>query len=77
MLKSVGIFFMLQLSYMNKKKLLLWSLYDFANSIVFVNFLLYFGTWMVVDGGLSDIGYNAIFAIATLTLLFSAPVLAS
>jgi UMF1 family MFS transporter len=62
---------------MHKKKLFLWSLYDFANSIVFVNFLLYFGTWLVVDGGLSDFWYNAVFAIATLMLIFSAPLLAS
>ena len=27
---------------MNKKKLFLWALYDFANSIIFVNFLFYF-----------------------------------
>ena len=62
---------------MNKKKLFLWSLYDFANSIVFINFVLYFATWIVVDGGLSDFWYNAIFAIATVLLFLSAPVLAT
>src|SRR3989344_9639807 len=62
---------------MNKKKLFLWSLYDFANSIVFINFLLYFAQWIVVDGGLSDFWYNAIFAIATVLLLLSAPILAA
>lgn len=62
---------------MNKKKLFLWSLYDFANSIVFINFVLYFATWIVVDGGLSDFWYNAIFAIATVLLFLSAPILAS
>lgn len=62
---------------MNKKNLFLWSLYDFANSFVFINFLLYFSQWLVIDGWLSDLRYNATFAIATLILLFSAPKLAS
>jgi len=62
---------------MNKKNLFLWSLYDFANSIIYVNFLLYFAQWLVIDGGLSDFWYNAIFAIATIVLLFSAPMLAA
>ena len=62
---------------MNKKQLFIWSLYDFANSIVAINFILYFSVWIVVDGGLSDFWYNAIFAIASLILLFSAPNLAA
>ena len=62
---------------MNKKRLFQWSLYDFANSIVFINFLLYFSQWMVIDGGLSDFWYNAIFAITSILLFFSAPTLAS
>jgi len=62
---------------MNKKKIFLWSLFDFANSIVFINFLIYFSQWLVIDGGLSDFWYNAIFAIATLLLFFSAPILAA
>ena len=62
---------------MNKKNLFKWSLYDFANSFVFINFLLYFSQWMVVDGGLSDFWYNAIFAITSILLFLSAPTLAS
>ena len=62
---------------MNKKKLFLWSLYDFANSFVFINFLLYFSQRLVLDGGLSDLWYNMTFTIATIVLLFSAPRLAS
>src|SRR3989344_5452975 len=62
---------------MNKKQLSLWSLYDFANSIVYINFILYFAQWIVVDAGLSDFSYNAIFAITTVILLFTAPILAS
>lgn len=62
---------------MNKKNLFYWSLYDFANSFVFINFLLYFSQWMVVEGGLSDFWYNAIFAITSIILFLSAPTLAS
>lgn len=59
------------------KQLFYWSLYDFANSIIFINFLLYFSQWMVIDGGLSDFWYNAIFAITSVLLFFSAPTLAA
>lgn len=62
---------------MNRKNLFKWSLYDFANSLIFINFLLYFSTWMMVDGGLSDFWYNAIFPIASILLFLSAPTLAS
>lgn len=62
---------------MNKKNLLLWSLYDFANSFVFINFLLYFSQWVILDGGLSDFWYNALFPIASILLLASSPTLAS
>jgi UMF1 family MFS transporter len=62
---------------MNKRNLFLWSLYDFANSIIYVNFLLYFAQWMVIDAKFSDFWYNALFAIATIMLLFSAPILAA
>ncbi len=62
---------------MNKKKVFLWSLFDFANSIVFINFLLYFSQWLVLEGGLSDFWYNATFAISTILLFFTAPLLAA
>src|SRR5260370_8396317 len=62
---------------MNKKNLFLWSLYDFANSIVFINFLLYFSQWLVIDGGLSDFWYNATFPISTVLLFITAPSLAA
>ena len=62
---------------MNRKNLWKWCLYDFANSFIFINFLLYFSTWMVVDGGLSDFWYNPIFAITSIMLFLSAPTLAS
>ena len=39
---------------MNRKNIALWTLYDFANSIVVVVFFLYFSQWLVVDKGVSD-----------------------
>ena len=62
---------------MNKNNLFVWALYDFANSFIYINFVLYFAQWLVIDGGLSDFWYNAIFAITTVILIASAPALAS
>ena len=62
---------------MKKKQIFLRALYDFANSIVFANFLLYFSKRIVMEGGLSDLMYNALFAICAILLFFSAPMLAS
>ena len=62
---------------MNKKNIFLWTLYDFANSIVIVVFFLYFSQWLVVDKGVSDLWYNMIFTIGSVFLLFTAPILGS
>ncbi|MDR2685541.1 MAG: MFS transporter [Rickettsiales bacterium] len=62
---------------MNRKKIFLWGLYTFANSIVFVNFLVYFSKWLVMDGGLSDMAYNLVFVAVAVLLLFSAPSLSA
>ena len=58
---------------MNKKNIFVWSLYDFANSFVFITFLLYFSKWMVVNRGLSDWWYNATFILGSIGLVFLAP----
>ena len=34
---------------MNKKNIFLWTLYDFANSIVMIVFFLYFSQWLVIE----------------------------
>ena len=62
---------------MNKKNIFLWTLYDFANSIVIVVFFLYFSQWLVVDNGVSDLWYNMIFTIGSVLLLLTAPILGS
>ena len=48
---------------MNRKNIFLWTLYDFANSIVTIVFFLYFSEWLVIDNGVSDFSYNMIFTI--------------
>lgn len=60
---------------MNRRNIFLWTLYDFANSIVVVVFFLYFSQWLVVDKGVSDMWYNLTFSIGSLLLLFTAPFL--
>ena len=61
---------------MNKKNVFLWTLYDFANSIVSIVFFLYFSQWLVVDKGVADFWYNFIFIIGSVFLILTAPVLA-
>jgi len=62
---------------MNRKNVFLWTLYDFANSIVTIVFFLYFSQWLVVDKGVPDFWYNMIFTIGSALLLLTAPILGS
>jgi len=62
---------------MNKKNIFLWTLYDFANSIVMIVFFLYFSQWLVVDEGVSDFWYNMIFTGVSALLIITAPILGS
>ena len=59
---------------MNKKNVALWALYDFANSIPVIVFLLYFSQWLVVDNNIPDLWYNLIFTGSSLLLLFTSPI---
>lgn len=56
-----------------RKNLLLWILYDFANSIVSIVFFLYFSQWIVIDRGVADIWFNLTFTISALLLLLTVP----
>jgi len=56
------------------KRLVLWSLYDFANSIVMVAFFLYYSEWLVVERGVSDFWFNMTFVGSSLLFLFTVPV---
>lgn len=62
---------------MDKKRLFLWSMYDFANSIVWIVFFLYFSQWLIIEQGVSDFWYNFIFTTSSLLLILTAPVAAS
>lgn len=62
---------------MNKKNVFLWTLYDFANSIVIIVFFLYFSQWLVVENKVADIWFNLLFVGSTLLLLLTGPIFAS
>lgn len=52
------------------KELIAWYLYDFANSFIFINMLIYFSQWVVVDNGLSDFWFSLPVILATIVLIF-------
>lgn len=56
-------------------QILWWCLFDFANSIVIVNLVLYFPQWLVVEKGISEFWYNFVDVIVTVSLLSTLPVL--
>ena len=62
---------------MNRKKLFLWSLYDFANSVVMIVFFLYYSQWLVVDRGVPDFWFNMTFVGSSLLFLLTVPVAAA
>lgn len=57
-----------------KKNIFLWSLYDFANSIIMIVFLFYFSQWLVVDSGKPDWWYNLTLVVSSLLFIVTAPV---
>ncbi len=60
-----------------KKNIFLWTLYDFANSIVSIVFFLYFAQWIVIDKGVSDLYFNLTFTISAILLFCTAPLTGS
>ena len=61
----------------DRANVFLWTLYDFANSIVTIVFFLHFSQWLVLDKGVSDFWYNMIFTAGSVLLVFTAPILGS
>lgn len=59
------------------KKIFIWSLYDFANSIVMIAFFMYFSQWLVIDKGVSDFWFNLTLTLSSLIFLLVGPVLGS
>ncbi len=58
----------------DKKRLILWALYDFANSFVFIIFFFYYSQWLVLDRGVSDLWFNVTFVGSSLLFLLTVPV---
>ncbi|MCX6798106.1 MAG: hypothetical protein NTX66_02760, partial [Candidatus Falkowbacteria bacterium] len=59
------------------KQLILWALYDFANSFALITFFLYYSQWLVVDCGVSDFWFNMTFVGSSLLFLLTVPVFSS
>jgi UMF1 family MFS transporter len=57
-----------------KKNIFLWSLYDFANSIVMMAFLFYFSQWLVIDHSKPAWWYNAALIISSALFILTAPI---
>jgi len=57
-----------------KRNIFLWSLYDFANSIIMIVFLFYFSQWLVVDSGRPDWWYDATLIVSSLLFIVTAPI---
>lgn len=57
----------------SKKILWSWALYDFANSLLYTNMVLYFPQWLTKTFGISDLSYNISLTISTLILIATAP----
>ncbi len=57
-----------------RRNVVLWVLYDFANSIVSITFFLYFAQWAVIDKGIADFHFNLAFTFSALLLLLTVPV---
>jgi len=57
-----------------KRQFKYWAIFDFANSLIYTNVLLYFPQWLTIEHKVSDFWYNALLAVITLLLLISAPI---
>lgn len=58
-----------------RKKIWLWALYDFANSLGFVSVVFYFGPWFIVGKGGSDLWMSVAVGLATVLMVFTLPFL--
>ncbi len=52
------------------KELTSWYLYDFANSLISINMIVYFSQWIVVDNHISDFWFSIPVILATIMLIF-------
>lgn len=58
-----------------KRQFRRWAFYDFANSLLYTNIILYLPQFLTIEKGISDLSYNVILTISTILLIITAPVL--
>lgn len=58
------------------KNIFLWSLYDFANSIIMIAFLFYFSQWLIIDSHKPDWWYNLTLILSSAVFIVIGPLLA-
>gem|GEM_PF-3395950 len=51
-----------------------WIVYDFLNSLLIITGSLYYSKWIVLDQGVPQFWYAAVYALSTLALLLAAPI---
>ncbi len=59
----------------DRKKIWLWCLYDFANSLAMTSFSFYFVLWLIDDHQKGDLWVSVPVALSTLLLFFTLPAL--
>lgn len=59
---------------MINKRIFVWGLYDFGNSLWVANATLYLSQWLVIDNGVPDFFYGLIFSLSSVLLIFTTPV---
>lgn len=52
------------------KELTAWYLYDFANSLISINMILYFSQWLIIDKGFTDFWLSVPIIASTIILIF-------
>jgi UMF1 family MFS transporter len=63
-------------STINKKAIIGWAIYDFADTIFSMNIVtMYFAQWVIVDNKMEDIYYSASYALSMLLVAFTMPAL--
>lgn len=53
----------------------LWAIFDFANSLLYTNVVLYFPQWITIERGMPDLFYNLTLTLSTFLLLITTPAL--
>ena len=60
-----------------KRQFRLWAVFDFANSLIYTNVILYFSQWLTIERGVADFWYNLVLTVSTILLIVTAPLFAT